>query len=599
MLRGQLSNILQMINQARFVQAWHTVAATMRAIEAFDSESIMPDHNGHVLTYAVQYQSASKPLQDFSKETTDICLQLIDLECFLSFFTGGASILSSWSQGRFLSSKIEQHRSDDPIFATKILLFDDIQKILQIDVSDEQGLRKFLRSVNELISASPASELVTMTKTVIETDSEKKHELKIVADLAFILVHCRKATICTHYLKGARPEGIVVPPVLQGLGIDSAKQKDKEFSQIRNHASSILETFDHLCKVDPKGITTQPFILYGAAIAALLLAIYVLENKTIIASSFDRQLRGVKIHLESMQLRNAINPFIQPVISILQECLPIQPKSTVFSRPRTEHMQSRKPYRDDLTIGASFTEDDSTWARSESWGQTSLAETSQVDRSARDGEQASYVKRPSVATVGPRSQAVAPPVTRNDDVDGGRNVPDNPAYSFTSSYENVPSQYPETDIDINQSFTSTTSTLVAQSPLDDYPSSLPNFYHPVSSERIHPPLNTCGGPPEIPLGNNWSWCADTCWSTHQMNDTLPDNNSLFPQQEVFAQHLGETSESSQLALLPPNMSNWQDDSMRPEGMVLYDNEPTWVDSHPDYVHQMPAAQIGNIPGPMS
>lgn len=295
----------------------------MRGLETIDSEFPCLNTMNQMLTFAVEHGSTICEETDLQPRMTSQCLRLIELECMLSFLAGGGSQLPSWSQGRFLSSKIAQQKRHDLLFADKIDLHNEIQSVLQIDISHEEGLCKFLEFVGRLgCIEHPATDLEKVSITTTEKDSIGKHELKLLADLFLVMLYCRTAAVCAYYATG-RPHAPIesLSSVIHRLNLVSSQQRNKECHLVVKHAVSMLDNFEVMCARDPKNTAGSYFRVYAVLIAAVVVTVAEVRCKSRDREKIETQLCRVRQCFENLKSQDGSCPLVERGSTIFQWCL--------------------------------------------------------------------------------------------------------------------------------------------------------------------------------------------------------------------------------------------------------------------------------------
>lgn len=502
--QADLDATVQLVNTGKLTQAWKLVATIMRDIESFDSEFATFDYSNGTLMSTVQHG----PMLEASRERiSSICLKLIDLECALSFFVGGASHLSSWSQGRFLSLKIAQHQADDHLFAVKIKLYTEIQDILQTDVSQKDGLRKFLNTVREMNPPYPATELIKISLCTNENDPVGMQELRLISHLCLMILYCRIAVVSDFYAEEDSPapcDGS--SDIIRKLQLDSPQMKGKNSYRAKNHAHDVLRAFERLCELDPEGTARSWFRLCGALIAAIIVAVAELRGQMKDGKADKDQLPRVAACFEGLSRRNTSSPIFEGA-------------SEIFQKLGTKTEPSSKA--GDPTADPSFAESQIT---------SSIDVKSVCPPVAPPHESDSEVARSETLDKRKREKMVKSKALEIDAIvslDTNENVDVNCEKPSIRDEHSIPEslvapyilQTPH--LNMNRSFVSTGNTFGDHSLLDGTAPNECRLYHVYSAINAYPPLSIWVHSPRVPYGDDWYWCTcrDCCFYSANMTTT--------------------------------------------------------------------------------
>lgn len=431
-----------------------------------------------------------------------MCLKLVDWECTLSFLMGGSSSLPSWSNGGFSSTIIEQGKLD-PLFAAKIRLHCEIQSVVSVDMSHKEGLCKVLHEISNLKALPPISEMAKLALPVTGQDSLQKQELRFFANLLCMTLNCRAGLISRFYEVNKRyARSASLANILNHETLKDSRLK----AQAIKHAGFVLDQFEALYQLDPRGTAKHCLRIYGVLIAVVVVAVAQLTRKRNGEEPDKVQVSRIHDRFESMRSQIDSHPLLDNGIIVLQEYLASEGSArprTAVKRPvtashkRKKHSLSSRKERlptknPTLGLGAS----------------TQAHSTEALD----DDDE---MLRDLVLPVGSKRQRMAQdtqmtePKTESIESEWENNA------SFSTTRKVAPQGYSDlsfytssTNMDSASSFTSTASTLDAQSAMPDYYTP----HSPYHLRRGHPPLEICETPHPMSQGE--------CSSRSQMQERL-------------------------------------------------------------------------------
>lgn len=193
--------------------------------------------------------------------------------------------------------------------------------MLRIDIIHEGGIWEFLRFFNGIKSTDPATTLEKLATCITNKAPAEKLGLKLAANLVFAMMHCRTASICAHYSQ----QECIVPTlnsgpsdIIQEMRLHLPRQKGNECSQVVKHAGSALEAFEVLCETDPEETAKTWFRPYAALIAAVIIGISGLREKTSDWRSIRVRLDRVECCFRKLKDHNPTSPILDKALSLLQ-----------------------------------------------------------------------------------------------------------------------------------------------------------------------------------------------------------------------------------------------------------------------------------------
>ena len=277
--------------------------------------------------------SAFPPTEAVLEQINAIWFQLHELESGLVFVVGPSS--GAWEKSQFRLSKLEYCRRKDAQTASKIELYSAMQRMLEIDTSNEEGIYRFLRFCRDIKASMPATPLEEMATCTTDNDPAEKQELRLISNLVFVAMYCRLGTISAHY----SGDDCVVPPLNNGpsdiihdMRMQLPREKNQNGDQANKHAGNALQAFKKLCEIDPDGTAKSWIRLHGALIAAILTAIWGLRGKAEKWDEVKPELIRIEKLFNELQPKNPTNPVFDHAIKILQDC--DQKRGTVVSVSR-------------------------------------------------------------------------------------------------------------------------------------------------------------------------------------------------------------------------------------------------------------------------
>lgn len=467
---------------------------------------------------------------------TLICLKLIDLEFALSFFVG-VNQLTSWTQNRYLSSRVEQQKMHDHSFAVKISLYGEIHKILGTDVSQREGVWQFLHIVSELDPPSPPTELIKVSLSTKDDGTAGMQELLLVSHLCLMVTSCRTAIISGHCAEKKLPAlnagslGIV-----QRLGLCSYKKRCAYSRNVTVHACAVLQAFEELCKNDPEETARSWVRLCGALIAAIVVAVAELRRLKKDDTTNKDQLERVKACFEAMRALNEWSPISEKALEILQLAEP-----DITNQSGAEDAEVAKSLPNERKEG------------------NTVPPSPTADIEVNNCETSHQRKRIKVAKPKALEYDVIVPFNGQDDSHVNSDRMSNGNGHIVLEQSSAPYSRDKSDIGMEVSFGSTASTMVDHSQFNSsYDDKHRHYLHP--SEPSHPPKGIYVHPPSLPPVDDWNWCLDIACPCQSYIQPLISNMSSSVEQvysfsqfgmtdQVYTQMLPTTSFGSDITMV--------------------------------------------------
>lgn len=426
-----------------------------------------------------------------------MCLKLVDWECTLSFLMGGSSSLPSWSNGGFSSTIIEQGKLDS-LFAAKIRLHCEIQSVVSVDISHKEGLCKVLQEISNLKALPPISEMAKLAVPITGQDSLQKQELKFFANLLCMTLNCRAGLISRFYeVNKGYARSASLANILKYETLKNSRLK----AQAIKHAGFVLDQFEALHQLDPRGTTKHCLRIYGVLIAVVVVAVAQLTRKRNGKEPDKVQVSRIHDRFESMRSQIDSHPLLDKGIVVIQEYLASgesAPPPNAANRPVTA---SHK--RKNHTLSS---REELPATRSPALGPGASTQAYLTEVFNDDG-----MLRDRVSPVASKRQRVAQDIqTTEPKMESVESEWENSA-SFSTTREVAPQECSDlsfytssTNMDSASSFTSSASTMDAQS-------AMPDSFTPHSPYDLwpdHPPLAVCRTPHTMWPGG-YSSCNQT------------------------------------------------------------------------------------------
>lgn len=455
----------------------------------------------------VEHEPILQRSKELSESTTSICLKLVDLEFALSFFVGVPQ-LTSWTQNRFLASRVKKQKTHDWSFAVKISLYSEIHEILKTDVSQEEGVWQFLHILSEMAHPSPPTELIRVSLITKDDDTADMQELLLVSHLCLMVTGCRTAIVSRHYAENELPAlSAEHLGVVQRLDLCSSRKKCTDSGKVVMHACAVLRAFENLCTSDPEGTAKSWFRLCGALIAAIVVAIAELRRQSKNDVTNKNQLERVKAHFEALRILNESSPIFKKALEVLGQA----ELETVKHRNADDANLARSPVvkrkRQTAVPDPSCAGIQMPSPVDIRPSRRSVAPSPAAEAEIKRGERSHDRKRRKVARPKIVELGVIVPFDHQED----RDVVDTGSMSFANEHtasEQPMASYPidRPDVCMTASFGSTTSTIIA-----DYSHHNNAFGHEYrhfvrSGEPNHPPHDIYVRIPYVPYGDGWRWC---------------------------------------------------------------------------------------------
>lgn len=298
------------------------------------------------LTLAVQSGLIISDTEELQNQMQSMCLKLVEWDCILSFLIGISSHVPSWSEGRFLSARIKQHKLDNHSFASRLDLCHEIQGIYEIDIRRDEGLCKLLQRVIELQrprdDGEPVNKILKIATSLVVEDSVEVQELHLIANVVLLMLYCRTASICAYY-RGNMPHSI--SERLLSLLEQGEIQPQSLRSRIIKYAATALDSFGHLYQLDSESTTNSWIRLHSVLVAAVIVAIADLKTIGPRKDLVKQQICHLQHCFEEMRCSSNCSPFIEKGIAILGQCLEDKALPDLGADIKKTSTRSRKRYK--------------------------------------------------------------------------------------------------------------------------------------------------------------------------------------------------------------------------------------------------------------
>lgn len=435
-----------------------------------------------------------------------MCWKLVDMECLLSFFIGGSCHQSTWFKDQFLPFTAKQQTPEDTGSDAKISLYNTIAGLLQLNLSQEVDLRKFLELTRDIKNGSPPPELTRIAILTTSAEPADRQDLKLLSNLVLVALYCRTTIICANFAgieMVASTEGFW--DVLHELNRSSPRY------QVIKYAGAVLDAFEILSSTDPHGTANNWFRLVGAIIAAILISIASLRDQKTDRERFRMQLNKTRACFESLWTWNAHNPILQSAIAILQECAtdPITHANDWGTPIGTNLGPKRQPHEPTVEQGVKELQEKPESRRSSV--SSAILEGSEIEEGIDYGKKRRKMTNPGGSVpdriVQPKEDASIDHTTRSI-ISHGDTAEARPF---------APQQINGANIAMSDSFDSANSAVVAQGLVadysygeDEYPSSI---FSMIANGVLHPPMNLESQPIE-----NYIWGAPEGYASNPIDN---------------------------------------------------------------------------------
>ena len=256
--------------------------------------------------YALQTEGVADDLLRMARTEADFHTIFMDFWCFqclVSFSTGRHSAVSEYAHdtcSKLKSVYDTQIRPD----SVESHLFQTIERLTDMDFSQEEGLLNFLHLVQSLTSSEQPFSITQIAIATEKGDNVKSQEMKIYANLVLIIVSCRSFTVCrksySQASSGVRSDDRI-DRTIRTLKLDTTRQRTCERKKVTKHAMHLLDAFDRLCALESSVTAASWVRLTWAMFAASLIEIaksdyekLELENVSRALTQFEANLQKIK-----------------------------------------------------------------------------------------------------------------------------------------------------------------------------------------------------------------------------------------------------------------------------------------------------------------
>ena len=146
--------------------------------------------------YALQTEVVADDLLRMARTEVEfhtIFMEFWCLQCLVSFLVGRHSAVSEYAHDTCSKLEWVYDAQIKPDSMKSHHIFQAMERLTDMDFSQEEGLLNFLRLVQSLKS----SELPQTAIATEKADNVKSQDLKIYANLVLIIVSCRSFTVCS------------------------------------------------------------------------------------------------------------------------------------------------------------------------------------------------------------------------------------------------------------------------------------------------------------------------------------------------------------------------------------------------------------------
>jgi len=256
----------------------------------------------------------------------------------LSFFLGEQSLFPFWKTLKYLSPRLEEIENEDPYFATKLELFEALDTVLQIDISNDAGVNELLQRFHKIQKARPPSRIEQIATCTPDKEPIKAQELKLFSNLFFMMLYCRTASVAEHYGqqinqigRTAQPMDKDRPSVVEDLRLTGFRSRSAECKLAIKHAIHLLTAFKRLCEVDRKETAKCWFRLHGALIATVIVGVAGIRDRS--KEHFTHTLPPVRDCFQNLRRLNSSCPIFERAEAYFAE----------FDRIRQQVLEKQRP----------------------------------------------------------------------------------------------------------------------------------------------------------------------------------------------------------------------------------------------------------------
>ncbi|KAK5100626.1 hypothetical protein LTS08_005377 [Lithohypha guttulata] len=327
--KASLDELLQLVNSGHLRAAWEALPSLLAKIQGWE----MYAQNTLLRGF--------RPDAHLSEQINLLCLELVDLDSTLGFFLGSQPRPSAWDKSTFLSRKIEFCKSQGNLVALKIEVLTTMQRILEVDTTDEAGVWEFLRFAHLFRQGEPVTPVERVATYKNGSETADREALKLRSNLILMVMNCRIASAAAFYSAQGRlvpPAGSGASDIIHDMGLQTQSKRSSYTKLVNKHAKLALQAFDRLCDIDAEQSARSWFRLHGALIAVTTLGIGHLSDKNIKSKAGDSykkakdatdNMEDVRAMLSRLRQRfldlrvlNPSSPIFDKAIAILDACEP-------------------------------------------------------------------------------------------------------------------------------------------------------------------------------------------------------------------------------------------------------------------------------------
>jgi len=227
---------------------------------------------------------------------------------------------------------------------TKIEVFRKISQVLEIDTSDEPGVKHFLQFHRSIKIANPATTLEKVAIGTTDKEPFEAQELKLFSNLLFVLIHCRTASICNHYSRPdcpLPPENTGIGEIVRDMKVNEPKQRGLECAGAIKHAGNVIDAFEALYEIDKESLAKSWLLLYGGLTATVLYQINGLRGKGGDWEACKETIDRIRDRFADLKEIGSTSAPFDKAIAVLMERNPPKPQASgtpkAESRPSLTH----------------------------------------------------------------------------------------------------------------------------------------------------------------------------------------------------------------------------------------------------------------------
>ena len=232
-------------------------------------------------------------------------MELWCFQCLVSFLVGRHPAVSESAYDTY--SKVES--AYDPQIRPDSMkshhIFQAMERLTDMDFSQEEGLLNFLRLVQSL----KKSELPQTAIATEKVDNVKSQEMKIYANLVLIIVSCRSFTVCSKSYSqassGVRSDDRI-DKTIRTLKLDTTRQRTCERKKVTKHAMHLLDAFDRLCALEASVTAASWARLTWAMFAASLIEVAKSDYEKLELENMSRALTQFEANLQKIKRRDLV-----------------------------------------------------------------------------------------------------------------------------------------------------------------------------------------------------------------------------------------------------------------------------------------------------